>query len=132
VESISSDVLVRASAEQRMSLSTIRALQVPMAVRMRGNPASVMNEGIPDERSVRRWARNQGDFGYQYAAARRLGYEKRADELLEIADNSSADWIDTGNGNRVFDSVHVNRARLMIDTRNGCFRRCCQRFTATI
>ena len=46
-----------------------------------------------------------------------FGYEKRADELLEIADDSSADWIDTGNGNRVFDSVHVNRARLMIDTR---------------
>ena len=37
--------------------------------------------------------------------------------VLEIADNSSADWIDTGNGNRVLDSVHVNRARLMIDTR---------------
>ena len=75
------------------------------------------DQGMPDERSVRRWARNQGDFGDQYAAARRLGYEKRADELLEIADNSSADWIDTGNGNRVLDSVHVNRARLMIDTR---------------
>jgi hypothetical protein len=75
------------------------------------------DEGMPDERSVRRWARNQGDFGGQYAAARRLGYEKRADELLEIADNSSADWIDTGNGKRVLDTLHVNRARLMIDTR---------------
>jgi hypothetical protein len=75
------------------------------------------DEGMPDERSVRRWARNHGDFADHYAAARRLGYEKRADELLEIADDSSADWIDTGNGNRVFDSVHVNRARLMIDTR---------------
>jgi hypothetical protein len=73
------------------------------------------DEEMPDERSVRRWARNHGDFGAKYAVARRLGYEKRADELLEIADDSSADWIDTGNG--VFDSVHVNRARLMIDTR---------------
>jgi hypothetical protein len=42
-------------------------------------------EGMPDERSVRRWARNHGDFGAKYAVARRLGYEKRADELLEIA-----------------------------------------------
>ena len=75
------------------------------------------DQGMPDERSVRRWARNHGDFADQYAAARRLGYEKRADELLEIADDSSADWTDTGNGNRVFDSVHVNHARLMIDTR---------------
>src|SRR5205807_4698531 len=56
-------------------------------------------------------------FGAKYAVARRLGYEKRADELLEIADDSSADWIDTDDGHRLLNSVHVNRARLMIDTR---------------
>ena len=72
---------------------------------------------MPDERSVRRWARNHGDFGGKYAVARRLGYEKRADELLEIADDSSADWIDTEDGRRVLNGAHVNRARLMIDTR---------------
>jgi len=75
------------------------------------------DEGMPDERSVRRWARNHGDFGPKYAVARRLGYEKRADELLEIADDSSADWIDTDDGHRVLNGAHVNRARLMIDTR---------------
>ena len=74
-------------------------------------------EEMPDERSVRRWARNHGDFGAKYAVARRLGYEKRADELLEIADDSSADWIDTDDGHRVLNAAHVNRARLMIDTR---------------
>ena len=74
-------------------------------------------EEMPDERSVRRWARNHGDFGAKYAVARRLGYEKRADELLEIADDSSADWIDTDDGHRVLNGAHVNRARLMIDTR---------------
>ena len=75
------------------------------------------DEGMPDERSVRRWARNHGEFGCRYAIARRLGYEKRADELLEIADDLSADWIESENGHRVIDNVHVNRARLMIDTR---------------
>ena len=75
------------------------------------------DEGMPDERSVRRCARNHGEFGDQYAIARRLGYEKRAGELLEIADDASADWIATENGKRVLDTVHVNRARLMIDTR---------------
>ena len=75
------------------------------------------DEGMPDERSVRRWARNHGEFGDQYAIARRLGYEKRADELLEIADDASADWIETENGHRILDNVHVHRARLMIDTR---------------
>src|SRR5947209_5175497 len=75
------------------------------------------DEEMPDERSVRRWARNHGDFGAKYAVARRLGYEKRADKLLEIADDSSADWIDTDDGHRVLNGAHVNRARLMIDTR---------------
>ena len=75
------------------------------------------DEGMPDERSVRRWARNHGDFGAKYAVARRLGYEKRADEMLEIADDSSADWIDTEDGRMVLNGAHVNRARLMIDTR---------------
>lgn len=74
------------------------------------------DEGMPDKRSVRRWARNHGEFGDQYAIARRLGYEKRADELLEIADDASADWIETENGHRILDNVRVNRARLMIDT----------------
>jgi hypothetical protein len=71
----------------------------------------------PDERSVRRWARNHGEFGDQYAIARRLGNEKRADELLEIADDASADGIETENGHRILDNVRVNHARLMIDTR---------------
>ncbi len=67
------------------------------------------DERMPDERSVRRWARNHIDFGAEYAVARRLGYEKRADELLEIADDSSADWIDTEDGRRVLNGAHVNR-----------------------
>ena len=75
------------------------------------------DEGMPDERSVRRWARNHGEFGDQYAIARRLGNEKRADELLEIADDASADGIETENGHRILDNVRVNHARLMIDTR---------------
>src|SRR5438270_581556 len=31
--------------------------------------------------------------------------------------DSSADWIDTNDGHRVLNGAHVNRARLMIDTR---------------
>jgi hypothetical protein len=33
------------------------------------------------------------------------------------ADDSSADWIESEGGGKVLNSVHVNRARLMIDTR---------------
>src|SRR5437764_15196165 len=80
--------------------------------------ASICGEQrMPDERSVRRWARNHGDFGAKYAVARRLGYEKRADELLEIADDSSAVWIDTDDRLKPLNGAHVHRARLMLVTR---------------
>jgi hypothetical protein len=85
-----------------------------------GIPAAVLvslKQRMPDERSARQWARNRGDFGAKYAAARRLGYEKRAVEMLENADDSSADWVESEGGGKVLNSVHVNRARLMIDTR---------------
>jgi hypothetical protein len=80
-------------------------------------PASAAIKGCPMSAAFGGGRETTETLPDQYAAARRLGYEKRADELLEIADDSSADWVDTRNGNRVFDSVHVNRARLMIDTR---------------
>jgi hypothetical protein len=64
---------------------------------------------MPDERGVRRWAKLRRLWA-KYAVARRLGYEKRADELLEIADDSSADWIETEGGGKVLNALHVNRA----------------------
>jgi hypothetical protein len=59
--------------------------------------------GMPSEAAVRQWALNGGEFGEKYARAREIGYNKMADEITDIADNS--------------DERTVNRDRLRIDAR---------------
>lgn len=45
------------------------------------------DEGMPAERTVRRWAMDRETFSPQYAQAREIGYQGLADQLTEIADN---------------------------------------------
>ncbi len=57
------------------------------------------------------------DFSEQYARARDLQADKLFDEALEIADESSDDWIRTEDGKKILDHEHVQRSRLRVDTR---------------
>lgn len=41
----------------------------------------------PSETLVRRWARDEDEFGAQYLRARKLGYDRLAEELLEVTRN---------------------------------------------
>ena len=73
--------------------------------------------GMPSEGTVRLWVKQDRDgCAAQYTQARELGYELLADELLEIADDGTNDWIDR-DGQRVCDHDHVSRSRLRVDTR---------------
>ena len=81
------------------------------------------DEGMPVESIVRRWAEDdpQG-YGAQYAKARDAGLEHMADELLEIADDGTNDWMEKRNSEGdvaavVADHEHINRSRLRVDTR---------------
>ncbi|UVO30736.1 hypothetical protein [Bradyrhizobium arachidis] len=56
-------------------------------------------------------------FFAQYARARELGYHSMADELVEIADDSSGDVKLDGGGNARMDAEFVGRSRLRVDTR---------------
>ena len=50
------------------------------------------DEGMPDERTVRRWALDDLEgFSAQYARAREIGYQSMADDLTEIADAKDGD-----------------------------------------
>ena len=74
-------------------------------------------KGMPTEGAVRLWVKQDRDgCAAQYTQARELGYELLADELLEIADDGTNDWIDR-DGQRVCDHDHVSRSRLRVDTR---------------
>ncbi len=57
------------------------------------------------------------DFSEQYARARDLQADKLFDEALEIADETSDDWIRTEDGKKILDHEHVQRSRLRVDTR---------------
>src|ERR1700759_4888640 len=46
------------------------------------------DDGMPNERTVRTWAREDETFSPQYAKAREIGYQGMADEIVEIADSS--------------------------------------------
>lgn len=82
------------------------------------------DEGMPDESSVREWIEQENHpFTPHYAEARRIGWHTMADECLEIADDSSNDWIKTKNG-KVFNSDHYQRARLRLDTRKWLLSKC--------
>lgn len=55
-------------------------------------------------------------FAAQYAAARARGYQRLADEIIEISDDARGDVIETENGPRM-DAEFVARSRLRVDTR---------------
>jgi hypothetical protein len=73
------------------------------------------------------WAHRHEDFGQQYARAREHQMQLRADELLEIADDSSSDWmeVETRSGRivRMLDHEHVKRSEIRIKTRQWLMAR---------
>jgi hypothetical protein len=78
---------------------------------------------MPHESTVRSWAmRDLDGFSTHYASARELGYHAMADELLEIADDGTNDWVernDQENPGYQANGENVQRSRLRLDTRKG-------------
>jgi transposase len=78
-------------------------------------------EGWPDRSTILRWLNKHAEFRDQYARAREMQAEHFADEILEIADGGSNDWIERkrqdGSIEIVLDHEHVQRSRLRVDAR---------------
>ncbi len=78
---------------------------------------------MPAERSVYYWLSDEGQkaFLQRYARAREAQTEAMAEEILEIADDATNDWMDRqnkdGSISRVVDQENIQRARLRVDTR---------------
>lgn len=62
------------------------------------------------------WTQANAAFGEQYVRARQIGYQLLADELIEIADDSSGDVIETEDGPKA-NAEFTARSRLRLDTR---------------
>lgn len=79
------------------------------------------DEAMPAESTVRKWAlEDREGFHAQYTRAREIGYLGMADELPEIADDGSNDWMernDPDNPGWDANGEHLQRSRLRVDTR---------------
>lgn len=88
------------------------------------------DERMPAKSNVMRWLYMAGEpnavpelvrFRDQYATARQELLEHWADEIIEISDDGSNDWMEreTKRGTivRVFDHEHASRSKLRVDTR---------------
>lgn len=76
-------------------------------------------EGFPSRSAVREWAASvdEGDeFPSQYARAREIGWEKMADEILAISDDTINDTIFTETGEKP-NAEWIARSRLRVDSR---------------
>jgi hypothetical protein len=74
-------------------------------------------EGMPSRRAIFYWLEKNEEFRQRYELARGLQAEAMSHELLEIADDSSKDFIITEDGREVVNHEAINRSRLRVDTR---------------
>lgn len=78
---------------------------------------------MPSESNARAWAKNpQHPFSADYIRAREIAYMKMADEVIEISDDGSNDWMrregKEGDGSPyAIMGEHVQRSRLRVDAR---------------
>lgn len=81
------------------------------------------DEGMPAESTVRSWALDpEHPISARYVRAREVGYLKMADELLEISDDGTNDWMvragQDGEGTAYsINGEHISRSKLRVDTR---------------
>ena len=82
-----------------------------------------MDEGMPNQSTVFRWLADEryASFRERYARAREAQADALFDEMLDIADDGSNDWVERkredGSTDSVIDHEHVQRSKLRIDAR---------------
>jgi hypothetical protein len=78
-------------------------------------------DGMPNWRTVYDWISADEDLAARIAHARDMGFDAIAEDILDIADDGTNDWIERkkqdGSTDTVIDSEHVQRSKLRIETR---------------
>jgi len=80
------------------------------------------DEAMPGMTSVFKWLREREEFAKQYARAKEESADALFEELLEIADNGTNDWMEKHDQDGacigyMLNGEHVQRSRLRLDTR---------------
>ena len=80
-----------------------------------------LSEDMPDRKTVFNWLHRNTEFFHQYARAREVQAEVWADEINDIADDSTNDYVTRtkrdGSEYEEFNAEAVMRARLRVDSR---------------
>lgn len=77
-------------------------------------------DDMPSTVTVYAWLRKHAEFLAQYTRAKEDSADAFAEEMLDIADEASNDWMEVHDKDNVgyrFNGEHVNRSRLRVDTR---------------
>ena len=76
---------------------------------------------MPDKATVFRWLTRDEDFRVEYAIARQMQADAFADDIIDISDDGSNDFMDRlrgdGSTETVLNSEHVQRSKLRVDSR---------------
>jgi hypothetical protein len=86
------------------------------------------SENMPPKGTVLEWVKDdRHGFSDRYARAREAMLEHWADEIIDIADDSTRDWIarkaKSGETLIVLDREHIERSKLRIDVRKWLLAR---------
>lgn len=73
-------------------------------------------DGMPDRATVHRLIQDDEDFRNKYARAAEARADTIFDEMFDIADDGTNDWMERENGPQL-NAEHVQRSRLRIETR---------------
>jgi hypothetical protein len=73
--------------------------------------------GMPSVATLMRWLRDHEEFQEAYAIAKQFQVDLLVEEMIEIADDSSADLIVTKDGKTVCNPSAVQRSKLRVEAR---------------
>jgi len=77
-------------------------------------------KGMPTQTTVFRWIAEDKEFREKYARAREAQADALVEEILEIADDGTNDWMasnDPENPGYRLNGEHVQRSKLRVDSR---------------
>jgi len=75
------------------------------------------NPDFPSRDTLNQWRYDYIEFSDLYAKAKLKQADYMAEEILDIADDGSNDWMEGKEGALILNSEHVQRSKLRIDTR---------------
>jgi len=75
------------------------------------------SDDMPNKATVFRWLAGNATFRDQYACAREVQADTLADEIVDIADDGSNDYMETEQGGVKYDGDAVARSKLRVDAR---------------